>query len=213
MTTQEQYLFEHMEEFKKTPPVVLTEISDDDFINSIDANIQPENIAQNTAIPDRETEIEETLINSLNNGANEADPETVLSELVDPEDATELLDIAMSGASVVAAKAMKLKYNDSDFEASGRQKKTLEKAVKKALDYVKVTKINPVWMLLITVIIIYGTKLGKMYVSQKMLDEAEEKGYERAKSEFKPQPPPRDENGHFIKKKETRGRPKGSTKK
>ena len=84
-------------------------------------------------------------------------------------------------------------------------KKTLAKIFDRWLATVKLTKLSPGWLLLIAIVVIYGAKFGKIYVSQKMLDEAREEGREEGRKEARQ--PVQDEN------KRRPGRPKGSFKK
>jgi hypothetical protein len=185
MDNQTNYLFNNMSDFERTPKEVLTEITDSEFDKIINENQEPGNQVHNEpeikgSPAKEEADIDDTILNAVN---DQNEKEIPLSELFDPADATELIDTVMTTGTGLAAKGLKLKCTESDLEATPKQKKTIEKSVAKAMDYLKITKINPIWLLVITLLVIYGVKLGKMYVSQKLLNEAEEKGYQRGKAE------------------------------
>ncbi len=172
-----------IDEFKNIPPEVLTEISDDEFSKKIDENQTAKNMNPE---PEDEEDLDDIAAETVIDAA-ESGNDVNLGELFDPEDATEIIDLIMTPLTSMAAKGMKLKATDKDLELTPKNKKTLNKITGKALKFINLKKINPVVLLLIVVLILYGMKLGKLYVSQKMLDDAEDEGYKRGKKDTEEQ--------------------------
>ncbi len=167
--------------FKNVPEEVLTEVSDDEFARVIDEAQRGEGneIPEEEEAQEEETGLEDEIIDNVSKKE-----EIDLSEFIDPEDAAALTDTLMSVGASLTAKAMKLEHDEKDVEATPKNMKTLEKVWGRVLKHYKIIKLNPLVLLLIAIIVIYGSKIGKIYVTNKLLKDAEDKGYERAKKEM-----------------------------
>ena len=194
-----------MERLKSIPDEVLTEVKEDNFDRAINENNNPDTSGNNQPEEEPETieaEAEEIISEDIN-----------VAELLDAETVVEVMDLVMSSAAGLAAAGLKLKVKEGEYEASKKEKKTLTKVTERFLLSLKVTKISPFWLFLITIVFIYGSKVGKSYVDQKMLDDAEQKGYDRGRSEIEIDFDEDVEVKAAPKKKDGRGRPKGSKNK
>lgn len=197
------YTPDQLEEMKARPSELLEEITENDFEEAINQNQNPD-FKINVEGDDLEKEIEDEITDEVI-GSMERGDDVNVADFMDGKDAVEILDIVMSTGCVIAAKATKLKANEKDFEATPANKKTLAKIFDRWLATVKLSKLSPGWLLLIAIVVIYGSKFGKIYVSQKMLDEAREEGREEGRKEARVISDDQPKKGP--------GRPKGSFKK
>ena len=196
---------EEMERLKNIPDEVLTEVKEDDFDRAINENNNPDTSGNNQPEEEPETieaEAEDIISEDIN-----------VAELLDAETVVEVMDLVMSSGAGLAAAGLKLKSREGEYEATKKEKKTLTKVTERFLLSLKVTKISPFWLFLITIVFIYGSKVGKSYVDQKMLDDAEERGYNRGRNEVEVDFESEVEVRAAPKKKDGRGRPKGSKNK
>ena len=194
---------DEMERLKNIPDEVLETVSEDDFDRDINFNSDPDN--QNNNQPEEEPDFADELIESLESG-----DEVNVGELLDAETAVDLLDTALSAACAAGGSKLDLKAREGDYNATAKEKKTLVKVTEKFLLSLKVTKIPPALLFFLAILIIYGSKIGKKYVDQKMLDDAEEKGYQRGRAEIRI---PSDEIDYKMPTKNKGGRPKGAKNK
>jgi hypothetical protein len=166
----------NIDEFKEIPEDILNEVTDDDFGKTIDENQSSE--GQNHTEEEPEDAIVEEIVDKA-----AATEQIDLGEFFDPEDLTEFQDLVMTPLSGAAYTSMKLDYKESEIGYTASNKKTLNKINKKVLAYLKVTKINPLVLMFLALIIIPLMKGGRLWLNKKMLEDAEEKGYKRGKKD------------------------------
>lgn len=97
-----------------------------------------------------------------------------IGEIINPKQATELLDIVAVMALSITFKMAKIPVQKSEIKATAQEKSVIEPIIKKVLDTMNVQFDNPFNALMVTLATVYGSKAVEIFVTKNERKKATE---------------------------------------